>query len=140
MTVTDTGEGISPDHLPHIFEPFYTTKPSGKGTGLGLATVYGIVKQNRGFIWAYSELGIGTVFKIYLPCVAGRARIVESPDRMLEPAARGSETILLVEDEDAVRRATVEFLTLHGYTRCSRPETVWTLLPSPRTTVPPSTW
>jgi CheY-like chemotaxis protein len=116
ITVSDNGAGIPPDHLPHIFEPFYTTKPSGKGTGLGLATVYGIVKQNRGFIWAYSELGMGTVFKIYLPCVMGKGRKIEIHERNLEAAATGSETILLVEDEDAVRRASAEFLTLHGYT------------------------
>ena len=116
ITVSDNGVGISPDHLPHIFEPFYTTKPSGKGTGLGLATVYGIVKQNRGFIWAYSELGMGTVFKIYLPCVTGKGRKIEIHGGKLEAAATGSETILLVEDEDAVRRASAEFLTLHGYT------------------------
>jgi len=116
ITVTDTGTGVPPDHLPHIFEPFYTTKPSGKGTGLGLATVYGIVKQNRGFIWAYSEPGSGTVFRIYLPCVATHERTAEAADRLPEPAARGSETLLLVEDEDAVRAATAEFLSLHGYT------------------------
>lgn len=116
ITVSDNGAGIPPDHLPHIFEPFYTTKPSGKGTGLGLATVYGIVKQNRGFIWAYSELGMGTVFKIYLPCVTGKRRKSEVHERKLEAAATGFETILLVEDEDAVRRASAEFLTLHGYT------------------------
>ena len=115
ITVSDTGTGIPPDHLPHIFEPFYTTKPSGKGTGLGLATVYGIVKQNRGFIWAYSEPGCGTVFRIYLPCVDGPERPAEVSDRP-EPAVRGSETLLLVEDEDAVRAATAEFLALHGYT------------------------
>ena len=69
VTVSDNGAGIPSDHLPHVFEPFYTTKPSGKGTGLGLATVYGIVKQNRGFIWAYNESGTGSVFKVYLPCV-----------------------------------------------------------------------
>ncbi len=116
ITVTDTGAGIPSDHLPHIFEPFYTTKPSGKGTGLGLATVYGIVKQNRGFIWAYSEPGSGTVFRIYLPCVATRERASEAPDRLPEPPAGGSETVLLVEDEDAVRAATAEFLRLLGYT------------------------
>ena len=116
ITVSDNGAGITPDHLPHIFEPFYTTKPSGKGTGLGLATVYGIVKQNRGFIWAYSELGVGTVFKIYLPCVTGKGRKIEIHEKKLEAAATGSETILLVEDEDAVRRASAEFLSLHGYT------------------------
>ena len=116
LTMTDTGSGISPDHLEHIFEPFYTTKPSGKGTGLGLATVYGIVKQNHGFVWAYSEVGMGTVFKIYLPCVQERLALAEAPDPATEIIARGTETILLVEDEDALRRATAEFLSLRGYT------------------------
>jgi two-component system, cell cycle sensor histidine kinase and response regulator CckA len=116
LTVTDTGNGISPEHLPHIFEPFYTTKPSGKGTGLGLATVYGIVKQNHGFIWAYSEIGIGTTFKIYLPCVAERQPTIELVENVTETLFRGTETILLVEDEDALRRAAVEFLGLRGYT------------------------
>jgi CheY-like chemotaxis protein len=115
LTVTDTGGGISADHLPHIFEPFYTTKPIGKGTGLGLATVYGIVKQNHGFVWAYSEAGMGTVFKIYLPCVQDRMAALEVPDLGVDAAPRGTETLLLVEDEDALRRATAEFLSLRGY-------------------------
>jgi two-component system, cell cycle sensor histidine kinase and response regulator CckA len=116
LTVSDTGVGIAHDHLAHIFEPFYTTKPSGKGTGLGLATVYGIVKQNRGYIWAYSEPGMGTIFKIYLPCVNASAKIEKLPSQQAECVAHGSETVLLVEDEDAVRRATAEFLGLNGYT------------------------
>jgi two-component system, cell cycle sensor histidine kinase and response regulator CckA len=116
FTVTDDGSGIPPEHMPHIFEPFYTTKPAGKGTGLGLATVYGIVKQNKGFIWAYSEPKMGTVFKIYLPCVGARDHAAAVEDVKAEPMTRGSETVLLVEDEQAVRRATAEFLTLQGYT------------------------
>jgi two-component system, cell cycle sensor histidine kinase and response regulator CckA len=116
LTVSDTGSGISPDHLPHIFEPFYTTKPSGQGTGLGLATVYGIVKQNHGFVWAYSEAGMGTIFKIYFPCVQDRMPTTEVPDSTAEALSGGSETVLLVEDEDALRRATAEFLGLRGYT------------------------
>ena len=114
ITVTDDGAGISSEDLPHIFEPFYTTKPSGKGTGLGLATVYGIVKQNKGLIWAYSEPDMGTVFKIYFPCVAGRVA-GEPVAFKIEQPTRGSETILLVEDEPAVRDATSEFLRLQGY-------------------------
>ncbi len=116
ITVTDDGAGIAPEHLSHIFEPFYTTKPLGEGTGLGLATVYGIVKQNKGFIWAYSEPNMGTVFKIYLPCVSGRHDADEIEKSKAEPMARGSETILLVEDEHAVREAAAEFLRLQGYT------------------------
>ncbi len=116
ITITDDGTGILPEHLGHIFEPFYTTKPAGNGTGLGLATVYGIVKQNKGFIWAYSEPTMGTVFKIYLPCVAGRGQRAEVEEIGTASAERGSETVLLVEDEPAVRRATAEFLNLQGYT------------------------
>ncbi|MGA8274508.1 MAG: response regulator [Candidatus Sulfotelmatobacter sp.] len=116
LTVTDTGTGISADHLPHIFDPFYTTKPSGRGTGLGLATVYGIVKQNHGFVWAYSEAGMGTVFKIYFPCVQEKAAAIEAQEVVPDEILRGTETLLLVEDEDALRRATAEFLSLRGYT------------------------
>jgi len=116
ITVTDDGNGIPPEHLPHIFEPFYTTKPLGEGTGLGLATVYGIVKQNKGFIWAYSEVEMGTVFKIYLPCVAEEKKTTESQHPEPERVERGTETILLVEDEQAVRQAAAEFLGMQGYT------------------------
>ena len=116
ITVTDDGAGIPTEHLSHIFEPFYTTKPPGEGTGLGLATVYGIVKQNKGFIWAYSELSVGTVFKVYLPCVAERGRVGGTSKGEVEVAARGSETVLLVEDEKAVRQAAAEFLQMQGYT------------------------
>lgn len=115
ITVSDNGSGIPREDLPHIFEPFYTTKPSGKGTGLGLATVYGIVKQNKGFIWVYSERGSGTVFKIYLPYVNGNQRPLEAESSQPDVKARGSETVLLVEDEPAVRNATAEFLRLQGY-------------------------
>ena len=115
ITVSDDGSGIPPEDLPHIFEPFYTTKPSGKGTGLGLATVYGIVKQNNGFIWVYGEPGAGTVFKIYLPCVNARGEKGDNGQQEAQVQIDGSETILLVEDEAAVRQPTAEFLRLHGY-------------------------
>jgi len=114
LTVTDSGEGISPEHLSHIFEPFYTTKEEGEGTGLGLATVYGIVKQNSGFIWVYSERGLGTTFKIYLPR-ARDARVVPQLALPVEGYLGGCETLLLAEDEPAVRQSTREFLSLNGY-------------------------
>jgi PAS domain S-box-containing protein len=116
LTVTDTGSGIPPDHVAHVFEPFYTTKPSGKGTGLGLATVYGIVKQNHGFVWIYSELGIGTTLKIYFPCVRERSTAPENPNPAAAKVLNGNETVLLVEDEEALRKASAEFLGLRGYT------------------------
>jgi two-component system, cell cycle sensor histidine kinase and response regulator CckA len=117
LEVTDTGQGIDPGHLPHIFEPFYTTKEQGKGTGLGLATVYGIVKQSGGFIWVYSEPGMGTTFKIYFPRVGHRAnRILTADEPTANANLRGSETLLLVEDENAVRYPAAEFLKQCGYT------------------------
>ena len=115
LTVTDAGEGIAQEHLAHIFEPFFTTKEEGRGTGLGLATVYGIVKQNRGFIWVYSEPGMGTTFKIYLPRVR-RAAGETTAIPLAKKVPRGWETILLVEDEVAVRKSEEEFLKLNGYT------------------------
>jgi two-component system cell cycle sensor histidine kinase/response regulator CckA len=114
LSVSDSGEGIPAEHLNHIFEPFYTTKDAGKGTGLGLATAYGIVKQSEGFIWVYSEPGLGTTFKIYLPRVH-RASEVERPP-VIPSSPGGRETVLVVEDEAAVRASTTEFLIGRGYT------------------------
>jgi two-component system cell cycle sensor histidine kinase/response regulator CckA len=114
LTVTDSGQGISPEHMTRIFEPFYTTKEAGKGTGLGLATVYGIVKQNGGFVWVYSEPGLGTTFKVYLPQVQPLSSEV-AITKLAERSSRGSETLLLVEDETSVRLASAQFLTRSGY-------------------------
>jgi two-component system, cell cycle sensor histidine kinase and response regulator CckA len=102
LSVGDTGSGIAPEHLPHIFEPFYTTKDVGKGTGLGLATVYGIVQQHHGWITVDSEPKTGTVFQIFLPATN------QAPDTVADvtytlPSRVGRETILLVEDEPALR-------------------------------------
>jgi two-component system, cell cycle sensor histidine kinase and response regulator CckA len=113
ITVSDNGCGIPREDVPHIFEPFYSTKPPGKGTGLGLATVYGIVKQNKGYIWVYSEPASGTVFKIYLPCIGKRPPEQKSSKEAAISA--GTETLLLVEDERAVRKASAEFLAMLGY-------------------------
>jgi PAS domain S-box-containing protein len=116
LSVSDSGEGIAPEHLSHIFEPFFTTKKEGEGTGLGLATVYGIVKQSGGFVWVYSEPGLGTTFKIYFPRLrAPGEKPTEASRIQQEETPKGSETILIVEDEDAVRRPACEFLVSCGY-------------------------
>jgi two-component system, cell cycle sensor histidine kinase and response regulator CckA len=114
LTVADSGQGIAAQHLPHIFEPFYTTKAEGRGTGLGLATVYGIVKQNGGIVWVTSEPGLGTTFKIYLPQVHSLTSEV-SITKPVEVSPRGCETLLVVEDEASVRQASQQFLTQSGY-------------------------
>jgi two-component system, cell cycle sensor histidine kinase and response regulator CckA len=113
LSVTDTGTGMEHEVKSHIFEPFFTTKERGKGTGLGLATVYGIVKENNGFIAIDSELGKGSEFKIYFPVdpVAKDALVT----KIVSAPAGGTETILLVEDEAALREITCEYLQSRGY-------------------------
>ena len=114
LSVSDTGRGIPPDVLPHIFEPFFTTKEVGKGTGLGLATVFGIVQQHQGWINVYSEVGNGTTFRIYLPRQAMTA-LPTAPPKAPEPMLGGSETILLVEDDPVLRGTVHTTLTRMGY-------------------------
>jgi two-component system cell cycle sensor histidine kinase/response regulator CckA len=113
LAVSDTGDGMDAATRARVFEPFFTTKEQGKGSGLGLATVYGMVKQSKGHIWVYSEPGHGSSFKVYLPPTAAGVTV---PVSAHEPAiAPGWETILLVEDEDAVRALAREVLRRHGY-------------------------
>jgi two-component system, cell cycle sensor histidine kinase and response regulator CckA len=114
LSVRDTGHGMDEATKAHIFEPFFTTKEIGKGTGLGLATVYGVVKQSGGFIWVDSSLGKGTTFEVYLPQVAGKQAIA-GPEEKLPAVPGGSETVLIVEDEAGVRELACQFLRVKGY-------------------------
>ena len=114
LSVSDTGCGIPPEILPRIFEPFFTTKDIGKGTGLGLATVYGIVQQHQGWIHIYSEVGHGTIFRIYLPRLAAKSG-QDSGQSELTAVRGGKETILLVEDEVALRSSMHKALSQLGY-------------------------
>ena len=115
LVVWDTGTGMTPDVQAHMFEPFFTTKGPGQGTGLGLATVYGIIKQSGGHVSVESDLGHGTTFMIWLPRVENPAP-VDGPSRGSAELGEGRETILLVEDEDGVRELAREVLQGHGYT------------------------
>jgi signal transduction histidine kinase/ActR/RegA family two-component response regulator len=115
LSVSDTGQGMSAETQTHIFEPFFTTKELGKGTGLGLATVYGVVKQSNGFIWVESALNEGSRFEIYLP-VANEPVAVVVSEPAPQAVPRGRETILVVEDEEGVRELACQFLRVKGYT------------------------
>lgn len=112
ISVSDTGHGMSAEVQSHLFEPFFTTKERSRGTGLGLATSYGIVKQSGGHIAAYSEAGVGTTMRVYLPCVY---ELAEARPAREETLPRGSETILLVEDDPPVRATAARILAAQGY-------------------------
>jgi two-component system cell cycle sensor histidine kinase/response regulator CckA len=114
LSVSDSGVGMDAETQAHIFEPFFTTKERGRGTGLGLATVYGVVKQSNGYIWVHSEPAVGTHFKIYLPLVQGEVQGA-SPEASQPQLAQQGETILLVEDEESLRSVTRDLLVQIGY-------------------------
>src|SRR6202035_4571032 len=120
LAVHDNGHGMDESVLSHIFEPFFTTKDRTKGTGLGLATVYGTVRQSGGGGTVLSKPGSGTSFQIYLARVEEPVEEVETPAAVPQ-SAQGAETILVVEDDDAVRRMTREFLKIKGYTVLEAP-------------------
>jgi CheY-like chemotaxis protein len=115
LSVSDTGTGMDKQTQTHIFEPFFTTKERGRGTGLGLATVYGFVKQIGGFVWVDSEPGIGSTFAIYLPVTCEKATQTAPVPPVATSSGRGSGTILLVEDEESLRTLTRSILEQGGY-------------------------
>jgi len=114
VSVSDTGQGMDDATRQRIFEPFFTTKDVGKGTGLGLAVVYGIIKQHEGYINVYSEPGKGTTFRIYLPIITSDARVDREIPETKAPVG-GTETVLLAEDDEQVRNLTVSVLREGGY-------------------------
>jgi CheY-like chemotaxis protein len=116
LCVSDTGVGIPPETIPRIFEPFFTTKAPGKGTGLGLATVYGIVKQSRGNIFVYSEPGQGTTLKVYLPRVPDTTVVAATRPADATEIVPGQGVVLLAEDDEAVRGLAARILVRAGYT------------------------
>ena len=123
LAITDTGTGMDTEARAHLFEPYFTTRDRGARSGLGLATVYGVVKRSGGFVWVYSEPGLGTSVKIYLPLPRpGPTPVLRTPVPIV--SLRGTETILLVEDEDAVRAVARHVLQRHGYAviETARPE------------------
>jgi len=113
LAMSDTGAGMDKETQARIFEPFFTTKRPGQGTGLGLSTVYGIVKQSAGYIYAYSEPGKGTTFRIYLPCIRGEVEILRREETL--SIHEGAETILLVEDNAPLRELARTMLKGLGY-------------------------
>jgi CheY-like chemotaxis protein len=115
LTVTDTGCGMDRKTLERIFEPFFSTKEVGKGTGLGLATVYGLVKQHQGWIEVSSVVEVGTTFKIYFPAAVGKSDLADSAPQACEPVRGGKETILVVEDEPVLREMVCEILKQYNY-------------------------
>jgi CheY-like chemotaxis protein len=115
LLVSDTGEGMPPEVAERVFEPFYTTKPRGRGTGLGLSTVYGIVTEAAGSISVYSEPGVGTTFRMYFPLVTAPESPVDTAGPDTESAAGEGSTVLVVEDEPALARVITRILTKAGY-------------------------
>jgi PAS domain S-box-containing protein len=124
LTVRDTGGGIAPEHLPQIFEPFFTTKEVGKGTGLGLATVFGIVQQHGGDVQVESEVGVGTTFHVLLPRLASAAAVTGRAPEARAPARAGGETVLLVEDDGGVRALARRVLEREGYRILEAPSAI----------------